>query len=190
MSGAWVFICGPSGAGKDSVIARARAALAPRHDIVFAQRLITRAPQETSDHQPMSPQDFAFLRRSAALAWHWEAHGYGYGVPLRYAHQVAWGRVVVVNGSREHADGLPEHSTIRRVLVTAPAEQLAERLARRGRDGPEAITQRLARNAMLMSVRADHVILNEGSLSRAGELLQRYLEALADSLTLPHGTTT
>ena len=37
-AGTWVFVCGPSGAGKDSVIGWARGQLADRPGIVFAQR--------------------------------------------------------------------------------------------------------------------------------------------------------
>jgi phosphonate metabolism protein PhnN/1,5-bisphosphokinase (PRPP-forming) len=179
MSGTWVFVCGPSGAGKDSVIASARQALGVRNDIVFARRMITRAVQAGSDHEAVGEAEFGFLRKCNALAWHWEAHGFGYGVPARYAHQVAWGRVVVVNGSREHADSLPANARIRRVLVTAPLSQLVERLHSRGREEPEAVEQRLARNALLTGHTADLVIENGGTLEAAGTALRHYLEALA-----------
>ena len=46
MSGRLVYIVGPSGAGKDSVIEWARARLAPQGPVRFAQRTITRTPQE------------------------------------------------------------------------------------------------------------------------------------------------
>jgi ribose 1,5-bisphosphokinase len=178
MSGTWVFVCGPSGAGKDSVIDWARRTLGPRSDIVFAQRLITRPAQEGSDHQPVSGDDFRFLRESAAFAWHWEAHGFGYAIPQRYAHQVAWGRIVVVNGSREHVESVPPRSGVRRVLVSAPAHQLASRLAGRRRDEPEAIATRLARNAQLAAPQADLVIENTGTLHAAGAALVRFLASL------------
>lgn len=179
MSGAWVFVCGPSGAGKDSVIAWAREALGARSDIVFARRMITRAAQPGSDHGPMREDEFRFLRARSALAWHWEAHGFGYGVPARYAHQVNWGRVVVVNGSREHADGLAPDPRIRCVLVTAPLSQLAQRLRDRGRDNPVAVEERLARNTRFAGRDSDLIIENNGELGAAGAALQHYLEALA-----------
>jgi ribose 1,5-bisphosphokinase len=179
MSGAWVFVCGPSGAGKDSVIAWALQALGPRSDIVFARRMITRPAQAGSDHEPIGDADFAFLRESAALAWHWQAHGFCYGVPERYARQVAWGRVVVVNGSREHAQTLAADPSIRRVLLTAPAAQLAARLHHRGRDEPEALARRLARNAEPAWLQADLLIQNDDAIATAGAALQRYLETLS-----------
>jgi ribose 1,5-bisphosphokinase len=177
--GVWVFVCGPSGAGKDSVIAWARQALGARSDIVFARRMITRATQPGSDHEPVREAEFGFLRACNAMAWHWEAHGFGYGVPARYAHQVNWGRVVVVNGSREHADSLPPDPRIRRVLVTAPPSQLAERLHGRGREEPEAVERRLARNSRFAGHGSDLVIENDGELATAGAALQHYLETLA-----------
>jgi ribose 1,5-bisphosphokinase len=181
MSGCWVFVCGPSGAGKDSVIALARQALAGRGDIVFARRIITRPAQPGSDHEPASAEEFDLLLRAGGLAWHWEAHGFRYGVPMRYAHQVAWGRVVVVNGSREHAQALAADPRIHRVLVTARPEQLAARLLQRGRDQPEAVAERLVRGERLGPIEADLVIHNDGLPEAAGAALRRHLEALAGS---------
>jgi ribose 1,5-bisphosphokinase len=42
MAGALVYVMGPSGAGKDSVLGRARAMLSTDLPIVFAHRYITR----------------------------------------------------------------------------------------------------------------------------------------------------
>lgn len=188
MSGCWVFVCGPSGAGKDSVLAWARGALVARSDIVFARRLVTRPAQPGSDHDPIDPEDYSFLRGSGAFAWHWQAHGFGYAVPLRYAHQVAWGRVVVVNGSREHAQELLASPWMRRVLVTAPPAQLVARLRHRGREAPAAIVSRLARNARV-TLDADLVIHNDASIAAAGELLLRYLETLTTRTESAHAAT-
>lgn len=177
--GCWVFVCGPSGAGKDSVIALARQALAHRRDIVFAQRVITRPAQPGSDHEPVTAAQFELLRRGGDLVWHWHAHDFDYAVPMRYARQVESGRIVVVNGSREHVQRLSADPQVHCVLVTAPAEQLAARLHQRGRDAPAAVTQRLARSDRLEAVAADLVIHNSGQPDTAGAALRRHLEALA-----------
>ena len=178
MSGAWVFVCGPSGAGKDSVIAWAREQLADTGDVVFAQRLITRPTPAGADHQGLDPGYFARLRDSGGLAWHWAAHGFHYGVAQRYARQVGWGRVVVVNGSREHVAGMHADPKIRVVQVVADPAALAGRLARRGRDAPEAVAGRLARNARLGAGQADLTISNDGALAAAGQRLAAYLFGL------------
>jgi ribose 1,5-bisphosphokinase len=179
MSGCWVFVCGPSGAGKDSVIALARTALAQRSDVVFARRVITRAAQRDSDHEPASDEEFQLLRRTGGLAWQWQAHGFDYGISVRYAHQVAWGRIVVVNGSREHAQQLWLHPLVHCVLVSAPPAQLVARLQQRGRDEPAAVAARLARNQRLAPTEADFEIENDGLPQAAGAALCRHLEALA-----------
>jgi phosphonate metabolism protein PhnN/1,5-bisphosphokinase (PRPP-forming) len=180
MSGAWVFVCGPSGAGKDSVLAWAAEHLADRRDIVFARRVVTRSVQPGSDHDPITPQQFALMRRTGELAWCWQAHGFDYGIAAHYCAEVATGRTVVVNGSREHASNLESIQSVRVVQIMVDAEQLAVRLARRGRDDPEQINQRLLRNARFNALRADHTILNQGVLASAGRELANYLGAGAN----------
>lgn len=178
MSGLWVFVCGPSGAGKDSVLGWAANHLAAHSDIVFARRLVTRASGVGSDHDAITPHQFARLIGSGGLVWCWEAHGFHYGVDARYAAQVAAGRVVVVNGSRAHAGALDAAQHVRVVQIVADAGQLASRLEQRGREAPHEVTRRLARNALFTELRADHTILNQGELAEAGHqlagLLQRF----------------
>jgi ribose 1,5-bisphosphokinase len=186
VSGAWVFVCGPSGAGKDSVIAWARDRLAGHGDVVFSQRWLTRPTTAGADHQGIDPAHFARLRDSGGLAWHWEAHGFHYGVGARYARQVGWGRVVVVNGSREHVAGLHADSKLRVVQVVADPVEVAQRLSRRGREAPEGIASRLARNARLGPVGADLMISNDGALAVAGQRLAKYLVNLAAAADVPH----
>lgn len=138
--GLWVFVCGPSGAGKDSVLGWAAKALAERQDIVFARRLVTRAAQPGSDHDEVSPEQFARLIDGDGLAWRWQAHGFHYGIESRYAALVAAGRVVVVNGSREHVNSTRMVAgQLRVVHIEVDAVQLAARLAQRSRDTPEEV---------------------------------------------------
>lgn len=177
MSGAWIFVCGPSGAGKDSVIASARQALSGRQDIVFARRMVTRPAQHGSDHEPVAEADFLALLRDGALSWHWQAHGFYYGISRRYADDVLAGRSVVVNGSREHVNSLAPSPGLRVVQVTADQNQLADRLAQRGRDAASAVTERLARNTRFTGMQADCVIVNDAELAVAGRRLADYLVA-------------
>jgi phosphonate metabolism protein PhnN/1,5-bisphosphokinase (PRPP-forming) len=167
-------VCGPSGAGKDSVIAWAQDALREHPRICFAQRLVTRAPQ-SAGHEAVSVAGIEALRRRGALAWHWQAHGLHYGVRAEYAQRVADGEVVVVNGSREHATPLAGRADVRCILLTASPGLLHERLARRGREDATAVATRLARNAVLAPLAADRVIANDADLSAAGAALRDYL---------------
>lgn len=173
--GAWVFVCGPSGSGKDSVMAYAQQALASRADIVFARRFVTRPVHAGSDHDALTPAAFVALLQAGGLHWHWQAHGFCYGIASRYGDAVRAGALVVVNGSRAHVHNLPASPDVRVVHVTADAEALARRLRQRGRDSAEAVAQRLERNADFNGTKADCVIVNNGALADAGRQLADYL---------------
>lgn len=178
MTAAWVFVCGPSGAGKDSVISSARQLLGERGDIVFARRMITRGVHPGSDHDAVSEPDFRALLQAGGLCWQWQAHGFYYGIARHYADEVLAGRRVVVNGSRAHVMGLPTSQERRVVEITAGPHLLARRLALRGRDAESAMTDRLARNTGLGAMQADCVIVNDMPLAVAGRLLADYLAGL------------
>jgi phosphonate metabolism protein PhnN/1,5-bisphosphokinase (PRPP-forming) len=178
MSGLWVFVCGPSGAGKDSVLGWAAQELGRRQDIVFSRRVVTRAAHPGSDHDEVTPEQFARLMDSDGLAWRWQAHGFQYGIESRYAADVAAGKTVVVNGSRAHVGGLDVDPKVQVVQIVADSEQLASRLKQRGRDAPHEVTRRLARNALFIGVRADHTIVNHSELADAGHQLVDYLVSI------------
>lgn len=183
-AGAWVFVCGPSGSGKDSVITYAKQALVSRADIVFARRFVTRPAQAGSDHDPLTQAEFAERLQSDGLRWHWQAHGFFYGIARHYEEAVRAGCLVVVNGSREHVNALPPASDARVVRITADQDALAQRLMQRGRDSAEAVALRLARNMYFDDLRADCVIVNDGKLAQAGQQLADYLaDAGATQLT-------
>lgn len=178
MSGCWVIVCGPSGAGKDSVMGWARDALAGRPWLHFARRLVTRAGSSAWDDE-VNAKRLELLRAGGALAWYWEAHGLRYGIDANYAVLVRAGQVVVVNGSREHARTVAGRGDVHCVLVTAPQAVLAARLRARGRENEEAIARRLARGAGEGKLAVDHIIRNEGELAAAGVALRDYLLELA-----------
>jgi len=181
MTGAWIFICGPSGAGKDSVIAWARQDLANRPDVVFARRVVTRAMQVGSDHDPITETDFHAQVANGSLRWHWQAHGFFYGVSEHYANDVRAGRLVVVNGSRAHVNDMPVSPEMRVVQVTAAPDQLALRMNQRARDSASSVAARLARNALFDGMQTDCQIINDSSLATAGQQLADYLR---DSLVV------
>ncbi|WP_372619315.1 phosphonate metabolism protein/1,5-bisphosphokinase (PRPP-forming) PhnN [Falsiroseomonas sp.] len=145
-----VGVVGPSGAGKDTLMNGARAALAGDARFVFARRLITRpAEAGAEEHEAITPEAFSDLRSRGALALWWQAHGLHYGIPAGIHAEIAAGRVVVANLSR----GVLAEAAIRfplRVLeITAPVALRAARLAARGREDVADIAARLAREAPL-----------------------------------------
>lgn len=141
MRGRIFAIVGPSGAGKDTLIAGALAAEPALH---WARRVITR--QQGAGGEPFEGVSAAeFARRAAAreFALQWLAHGLNYGVPKQ---EVPAGRDVLVNLSRGVlAEAARVFPGLRVIVITAPAEVLAARLAVRGRETAADIAQRLRR---------------------------------------------
>ncbi|MDQ1079214.1 phosphonate metabolism protein/1,5-bisphosphokinase (PRPP-forming) PhnN [Pseudoroseomonas cervicalis] len=154
MAGRLVTVVGASGAGKDTLLGAAREALAGDARFLFAQRVITR-PAETNPHPgieqhiPMSEAAFAEARESGAFALHWPAHGLHYGIPRSIEAELDAGRIVVANLSRAVLAEAARRYNLRVLLVTAPREVLAARLAARGRESMAEIALRLSREAPL-----------------------------------------
>ena len=104
-TGALALIVGPSGAGKDTLIAAARNALGADPRFAFARRVVTRAtPDQSEDHAVMTPATFASARADGRFLLSWEAHGLGYGIPISTADALRRSQVVVANGSRTVID--------------------------------------------------------------------------------------
>lgn len=187
--GGWVIVCGPSGAGKDSLLQWIAERLTEHRSsgIVLARRVITRPVHDSSPHAQCTDDEFDALLAEEGFAMHWSAHGVRYGVPVCYRQRVDAGAWVVVNGSRAHARTLlatgPADGPLRIVLVTAAPAVLAARLARRSREDAGGVAARLARNAREdeADLRADHVVRNDGELAAAGRQLLDYLLRLTAS---------
>src|SRR5476649_323603 len=102
-NGPLVYVMGPSGAGKDSVLNRARTLLAEKAPVVFAHRYITRPAEAGGEnHIELSPTEFGLRRTHGLFAFHWRAHGNEYGIGREVYSWRRAGLTVVVSGSREH----------------------------------------------------------------------------------------
>ena len=172
MNGPLVYVMGPSGAGKDSVMNRARALLPSQAPVFFAHRYITRpADSGGENHVALSEAEFLLRREHGLFAFDWEAHGNHYAIGCEIEIWRKAGLTVVVSGSREHflnAHGLDADT--HPVLITAPAERLVERLAERGREDSGAAAKRLGRGAAYTVDDARLVtIMNDGALETAAE---------------------
>jgi ribose 1,5-bisphosphokinase len=170
--GPLIYVMGPSGAGKDSVMNRARALLTGAAPVFFAHRYITRpADVGGENHVALSEAEFLLRREHGLFAFDWEAHGNRYGIGSEIETWRKAGLIVVVSGSREHflkVNGLDADT--HPVLITAPAERLAERLAARGREDSGAAAQRLGRGEAYTVDDARLVtIMNDGALETAAE---------------------
>lgn len=181
MKGRLIYVVGPSGAGKDSVIDYARAHLPAAAAVVFARRTITRpASAGGEDHRAVDEAGFERLLAQGAFAMHWRANGLAYGIGVEILDRLAEGRTVVVSGSRGHLpEAIAAFPGIETVLVTAKLETLRARLGARGREDATQVTQRLERAASLTlppGLRAFRID-NDGELAAAGGRLAGYLSA-------------
>jgi ribose 1,5-bisphosphokinase len=182
--GRLVVVVGPSGAGKDTLIATARARLAGNASFVFPLRLVTRTATAAEDHLTISDGDFARGVSRGEFAFWWEAHGLKYALPAALDTDLRAGRTVVCNVSRGIIAMLRlRYLQLSVVLVTAPAEVLAARLAGRGRTSDGDLAQRLGRAAPSEAAFApDHTIENVGAITEgAGHLFAAITGAHATS---------
>ena len=175
--GLLVLVVGPSGAGKDTLLAYARGQLA-ESDILFARRRITRASDHTEDHLSLDVAAFEQGVAEGRFPLHWRANGLGYALGEDVRDAIRAGRTVVANGSRATvAEARLSFARLKVVLVTAPASVLALRIADRGREAHEDAAQRMAREPTL-DAPPDIGIMNDGAVELAGERLVAYLKAL------------
>ncbi len=161
-NGLLVLVIGPSGAGKDTVLAYAKEHLTPYDHVVFPRRVITRPPGPGEAYETVSEEEFA----SRQFALSWAAHGLRYGIPQEIEIDLAAGRIVIANVSRAVIAEARKRYPCKVIAITAPIEILAKRLAARGRETEADIAARLTRDAT--PVEADVTIINDGSPEMAG----------------------
>lgn len=172
VKGRLVYLMGPSGSGKDSLIDAARDALVQLNCVV-ARRVITRSAESVGEAAlGVSVEEFADRVCAGAFAMNWSANGLDYGIPAEIDQWLAQGRHVLVNGSRGYLPQAQQrYPTLIPVLLTVRSDVLRQRLMSRGREGAEEIEARLARNSLFASneqaSRADGLLLldNSGPLS-------------------------
>jgi len=168
--GRLVLVVGPSGAGKDTLIAGARERLRDDTTVVFPRRAVTRPASPHEDHDSLTEEEFLRAARQGAFALTWEAHGLCYGVPSSVDADIAAARTVVCNVSRTIVTAArARYALVRVALIVAPTEVLTSRLAGRGRVTDGAIADRLARPTEAFT--ADMVIQNVGAPAAGADLL-------------------
>lgn len=174
--GRLIAVVGPSGVGKDSVMAGIHAAMPGLH---LVRRVITRAPGlGGEDYDAVSVAHFEDMVKNGAFAAHWGAHGLFYGIPITVKYQLNKGTDCLVNFSRsalaEAAEVFPRFVVLN---VTAKPETLARRLIARARETKEEIAKRLAQaeKPLPKGLEAIH-LSNDGPLAqtvaRGAALLQ------------------
>ncbi len=179
MKGRLIYVVGPSGSGKDSVMDYARARLPADSNVVFAQRTITRpAAAGGEHHEAVTPEAFDSRLAQGDFAMHWKANGLAYGIGREILDWLEAGRTVVVSGSREHLqDAMAAFPALEVVHVSAPLETLKHRLAARGREDAAQVARRIERAARLGLPAGTQAfeISNDGELANAGESLLAFI---------------
>jgi ribose 1,5-bisphosphokinase len=176
-----VLVVGPSGAGKDSLLGAARAALPPGR-FRFVRREITRAADAGGeDHIAIDAATFAARKTEGAYALSWEAHGLCYGIPADIAADLGAGRVVVANVSRGAIAEAARRYRVMVLEITASAEVLAHRLAERGRETAADIAARLARSMALPEGVPVVRVVNDGTLAEGVAAVAAALSRAAES---------
>jgi ribose 1,5-bisphosphokinase len=163
-----ILVVGPSGAGKDSLMDGARAALGPADRFRFARRVVTRpALGGAEDHASVTIADFERTEAEGGFLLSWRAHGLAYGIPADLQADRRDGWAVVANVSRAVVDDARARlAPVGVVVVTASAAVLAQRLARRGRESADDIARRIARAPADLPVGADvRVVVNDAELA-------------------------
>ncbi|PSJ62220.1 phosphonate metabolism protein/1,5-bisphosphokinase (PRPP-forming) PhnN [Mesorhizobium soli] len=173
-NGVFIAVVGPSGAGKDTIMAYARERFVSEDSVEFVRRVITRPSDgATEDHDTLAEAAFIEAEARGAFALSWEAHGLRYGIPACVDATIADGRVAIANASRGAIPALrARYENVAVVEITARPEILAERLSARGRESREEVLARLARaSAVELSGAGVSTIDNSGEKEIAGERL-------------------
>lgn len=172
-------VVGPSGAGKDTLLA---GALTARPDLRVLRRTITRPTSAGGeDFEGVSDAEFARRLATGEFALHWQAHGLNYAIP----HPPPGG-VTIFNCSRQMlADAARVFAGLRVINVTASPEVLAQRLAARGREDAADIASRLAREAPLPAGLPVTTVVNDGAVADGVAAFLNAIDAAGDAPPLP-----
>ncbi len=149
MPGRLIYVMGPSGAGKDTLLAYARQHLTAADGLVFAHRYITRPFDAGGEnHVALTPGEFAARAAAGLFCLDWQSHGQRYGLGLEVVSWLGQNLNVVMNGSRAYLDeARARRPELAPLLVSVAPEALRERLAGRGRERGADIERRVARLA-------------------------------------------
>jgi ribose 1,5-bisphosphokinase len=180
-----IYVVGPSGAGKDSVLNWLRLHKSDSTPVHWARRTINRskaASPDSEQHEVVDDESFEALVASDVFSMHWQANSHRYGIrKSELSHLANPNCCVFVNGSRAHlptAAALYPGVTV--LHITADQEVLRERLHLRGRESEDAIEARLSRDIHLHAPSGCRLIQihNNTSLEIAGHQLVAELTKL------------
>jgi ribose 1,5-bisphosphokinase len=181
--GGFLFVVGPSGAGKDTLLALARSQLGSDPRFLFAKRIVTRPASPWEDHDTLDEAAFNAAEGEGRFALSWRAHGLRYAVPVTTLDAALRGQIVICNVSRQFvAPGRRQLPNVAVVEVTASPEVCLERLTARRRQEDGDLQVRLTRSAELGDVSPDLAIENTSTPEAGAAELIAFLERRAAAM--------
>jgi guanylate kinase len=175
-----IVIAGPSGVGKDSVLARMRELGKPYHFTVTATtRQQRESERDGTDYIFKTTEQFRrMIDREELLEWA-EVYGNLYGVPRsQVAEALSRGHDVIIKTDVQGAATIKRLSTDALIIFLAPPslDELAQRLTARMTESTEDLSLRLAtaESEMGEAESFDYVVVNrQGNLDEAVEEIDR-----------------
>jgi ribose 1,5-bisphosphokinase len=172
-----VLIAGPSGAGKDTLIAGARTLFNSNPEVFFPRRIVTRQSSTFEDHDSMTDAHFDCARVDGQFALWWEAHGNKYAIPATVDDRIRAGHTTVCNVSRTViGTARKRYQNAIYVLITAPPDVLVQRITSRQRESDTKSIDRISRTAessVAPDLTIDNVGLPEAGIRKLAEMIAR-----------------
>lgn len=172
MKGVLLYVIGPSGSGKDSLMSYARVTLENDSDVVFAHRYITR-PHDAGgeNHVALSEAEFNSRLKQNLFCLHWRSHGMSYAMGCEINLWLAKGLTVIMNGSRAYlSQASQKYPELVPVLIEVSSDILRNRLHSRGRENTADIQSRLMRAEQFKAMQHPKLLrfANDGPLLDTG----------------------
>jgi ribose 1,5-bisphosphokinase len=175
--GRLVLVVGPSGAGKDTLLGLARTACADDRNVVFPRRVITREASASEENEEVSIGTFQEALMRGDYAMHWEAHGHRYALRRAIDDEIRAGRTIIANVSRTVIGAMRRaYADVVVILITAPPNVLAERIAMRARSSDGMVEDRLRRMVEDAWAAPDVTIVNISSAEYHARQLVRVIK--------------
>ncbi len=186
-------VCGPSGAGKNSVIERVMESLPGlSFSVSYTTRARRNGEQDSVDYRYITHEEFDRLVNAGEMVEHVTYLGDQYGTSCAQIHAVfAAGSDVIlnidVNGAKKlQESGLDEFSVVYIFLSPSSLEILGRRLRERGTESEEQIESRLEVGAEEMKAMPlfDYLVIND-DLKLAVDELRAIIVAERSRVTTP-----